>query len=122
VITPAVANRHRWPAVIRPDTSRVIGAVALLIVTPVAVFTWVPLILGFAFGIGIFFILSEGRSYIDLGFLALLIVPVLIWYPVACLIVSGVRSRWVRVALFALMFWTAYSAIILTLGTKIFTL
>jgi hypothetical protein len=122
ILCLAYANRNRWRAVLRPSWGRVIGAVVLLVVTPVAVFAWLPSILGFAIGIGIFVVLGEGGWDVDLEFLALLIVPVLIWYPVSCLIVSGVSARWVRVALFCLLFWSAYSAVILTLGTMKFQL
>lgn len=39
-----------------------------------------------------------------------------LWYPAACLIVSGIHGRLMRVAVFALMFWAAYAAIILAVG------
>jgi hypothetical protein len=34
--------------------------------------------------------------------------------------VSGIKSRWVSFALFCLMFWAAYSAQIIVVGTLIF--
>jgi hypothetical protein len=37
-------------------------------------------------------------------------------YPIACLIVAGVRGRLWRVAVFGLMFWAAYGGIILFQG------
>ncbi|MGL4236863.1 hypothetical protein, partial [Tabrizicola sp.] len=122
ILCLAYANRHRWRTVLRPSWGRVIGAMVLLVVTPVAVFTWLPSILGFAIGIVILLMVEAGSWDIDLGFLALLIMSMLIWDPVSCLIVSGISSRWVRVAVFCLMFWTAYCAVILTLGTRTFTL
>ena len=39
----------------------------------------------------------------------------------SCLIVSGIKSRWVRVAVYTLMFWAAYSAMILMMGTQRFS-
>lgn len=54
--------------------------------------------------------------------LAILIALTVFWYPISCLIVSGLTSWRTRFAVFCLMFWTAYSAVILVLGTQIFVL
>jgi hypothetical protein len=40
----------------------------------------------------------------------------LLAYPVACLIVAGIRGRVMRVLVFGLMFWAAYGGIILFQG------
>lgn len=107
----AVANRHRWRAILRPNRGRVIGALALAYLTPVAIYSWWPWILG---GLTLF-----------LGFLSFevffkthgaVLIAAALWYPAACLIVSGIHGRVMRVAVFALMFWAAYSAIILVVG------
>lgn len=119
VITLAVANRHRWRAVLRPNPGRIIGALVLVFVTPIVVFDWVSWIVGPL----VLFIVDGGRGWDEaVVFLMLLLGPLLLWYPVSCLIVSGITDRWVRVALYCLMFWTAYSAVILILGTREFRL
>ena len=122
VLSLAWANRHRWRVVLYPNRGRVIGAYALACVTPFAVFDWLPAILG---GWVLIFGLSDlsGGNPLTLIFgLVAMLLPALLWYPVSCLIVSGLKSRWVRVAVYSLMFWTAYSAIILMFGTQRFTL
>ena len=59
---------------------------------------------------------NSGRVIGALIWLAALLVAFALWFPVACLIVSGIPGRAMRVAVFALMFWAAYSAIILAQG------
>ncbi len=107
----AVANRHRWRAILRPNRGRVIGALVLAYLTPVAIYSWGPWILG---GLTLFLGFSSfGAFFAAHG--AVLITATL-WYPAACLIVSGIHGRLMRVAVFALMFWAAYAAIILAVG------
>jgi hypothetical protein len=124
ILTLAHTNRHRWRAVLRPNRGRIIGAAVLAFVTPVVVFSWVPYIIGGAVVIVGSVVLSNNPQQYSVVLYgpAILIAATALWYPVACLIVSGFRSWKMRVAVFALMFWTAYSASILTLGTMIFRL
>jgi hypothetical protein len=124
VITLATANRHRWKAVLHPNRARIIGATVLAFVTPVVVFSWVPWIIGGAVVVVGSFTLSHDAQRISpiVYGLAIFAAATALWYPVACLIISGLRSRKLRVAVFSLMFWTAYSAVILILGTRIFRL
>lgn len=122
VIGLAWANRKRWRAVLRPNRGRVIGALILGFVTPVAVYSWTPWIIG---GIWLTLGLSslqEGMLDVILFGLAMILGAAVPWYPVACLIVSGIHGRVMRVAVFALMFWAAYAAILLAVGTHKFTL
>lgn len=112
----AVANRHRWRAVLRPNRGRVIGALALGFVTPVAVYSWGPWIIG---GMWLMLGLPALQEGMASGFffgLMVLTAAAALWYPFACLIVSGIHGRLMRVAVFALMFWAAYSAFILAVG------
>jgi hypothetical protein len=124
VICLAVANRHRWRAVLHPNRGRIIGAAVLAFLTPFVVFSWVPWIIGGAVVfLGSVVLSNDPQRYsLALYGLAMLVAATAFWYPVACLIISGFRSWKMRVAVFALMFWTAYSASILTLGTMIFRL
>lgn len=124
VITLAVANRHRWRAVLHPNRGRIIGAAVLAFVTPVVVFSWIPWIIGgLIVVLGSVVLTNNPQEYsLVLYALAILMAATALWYPVACLIVSGLASRWARVAVFCLMFWTAYSTVILVLGTQIFRL
>lgn len=112
------ANRARMQAVLRPNRGRVIGALVLGFVTPFAVFDWLPWIVG---GLSLSFAFAAlagaqiGASLLVVSFW---LIASAVWYPASCLIVSGIRSRWLRVALFALMFWAAYSAVLLVAGTQ----
>jgi hypothetical protein len=125
VITLAVANRHRWRVVLRPNRGRVIGAIALALVTPLAIFSWLPSILGG--WLVVWVMLATSKELVAaLEFfifsLTFFLLAAALWYPIACLIVSGLTSRWARVAVFSLMYLSAYSAIMLVLGTQIFRL
>lgn len=120
----AVANRARWRAVLRPNRGRVIGALVLGLVTPFAVYSWIPWIIGgFLLAMGNLALMSPTDFFSNLfrallSMLGALDIASLLWYPAACLIVSGIHGRILRVALFALMFWSAYSAVLLLFGTR----
>ena len=109
-------NAHRLRRVLRWNLGRVMGALALAFVTPVAVFDWLPWILG-----GLTFFAFEDLQ--SIGFILLVwTVATSLWYPVAALIVSGTRSRWLRFGLFCLMFWAGYAALVLFGGVWHFSL
>ena len=113
------ANRHRWGTIWRQTRGRVIGALVLGFLTPVAVFDWFPWIAGglsLSLGLGVL----SGGGISGLAVLAFWPLASLLWYPAACLIVAGIHGHVMRVAVFALMFWAAYSAIILFVGTQQF--
>lgn len=94
----------------------------LALLTPIVVFSWVPWVLGGLLVFGAFLLPEEGSPEVLLTSVAFVTAATGLWYPAAALIVSGLRSRYARVTAFTLMFWTAYSAVILTLGTKVFRL
>jgi hypothetical protein len=94
----------------------VLGALALGFVTPIGVFSWLPWILGgmwLQLGVPALF-----RGWPSGFFFGLMLIGVasVVAYPIACLIVAGVRGRLWRVAVFGLMFWAAYGGIILFQG------
>lgn len=110
------ANRDRLRSVLRPRRSRVLGALALGFVTPIGVFSWLPWILGgmwLTLGLPA---LQEGRPSGFFFGLMLIGGASVVAYPIACLIVAGIRGRVMRVAVFGLMFWAAYAGIILFQG------
>lgn len=118
----AVANRGRFRAVLHPNRGRVIGALVMGFVTPIAVYSWLPWIIGgmwLTLGLPA---LQDGNLKGFFFGLQMLGLAALLWYPIACLIVSGIRRRAVRVAIFALMFWAVYAAVLLVTGTKPFML
>jgi hypothetical protein len=122
VITLAYSNRHRWGTVLRRSTGRVVGAVTLAFLTPLFVYDWLPWIFGALLALGGAASLGDGDlSLLPIAFAAS-ITAIALWYPISGLIVSGLASRWARVAVFCLMFWTAYSAIILVVGNRTFRL
>ena len=55
---------------------------------------------------------SWDSAFITLIFFAI----AALWYPVSSLIVSGIKSYWMRFWLFSLMFWSVYSSHILWSG------
>ncbi len=111
------ANRHRLRALLRPNTGRILGAVALAFVTPVAVFGWLPWILGPFILIGI----SSGAVLVLLQALVVFLCVTLCWYPVSCLLVSGIQSRRWRFFMFCLMFWSGCALHILYMGVLRFS-
>ena len=111
-------NRHRLRRVFRWNWGRVMGAAALALVTPVAVFDWVPWILGGLTAMLFVPMVATG----DPWGLGIVLLAVGLWYPVAALIVSGTRSRWLRFGLFCLMFWAGYAALVLFGGVWHFSL
>lgn len=118
----AVANRGRFRAVLRPNRGRVVAALAMGFVTPIAVYSWLPWIIGGMWLMLGLPALQEGNPWGFFFGLLMVGLAALVWYPIACLIVSGIHHRAVRVAIFALMFWAAYSAILLLTGTQKFML
>jgi len=106
-------NRHRLRAVFRPNLGRIIGAVILGFLTPIFALQWLPIIV-----IGLAVIVASNTPWV----LALTLLPAIPWYPVSCLIISGVKSKWLRFALFSLMWWAALSTVILIVGIPEFRL
>ena len=113
-------NRHRLRAVFRPNPGRVLSSFALALLLPYMTFTILPvtnlyMLYGLAEGLkgpgggpAIGYFLAPA-----LGF-PLLALPGS--YLVSSLIISGIRSRYVRIALFGQVWLAVYSAILLTLG------
>ena len=107
------ANWRRMRALLRPNLGRILGALALIFVTPFAVVDWLPWIIG-----GLFIFGTQSlANFVDI---ALKVWPLALWYVPACLIISGTKSKWLRFGLFCLMFWSALSALILTYGVTHF--
>jgi len=107
-----ISNFRRWRVVLHPNLGRVLGAIALSLLTPLFIFSYIPWILG-----PTFLIVASGSPFI-----VLLVFPIsiLLWYPVSCLLVSGVGHRVLRVALFSLTWWGAYSIALLYWGYQVF--
>jgi len=119
-----LANRARLRAVFRPSRRRIVGALVLSFLTPWAVISWVPWIIG---GFGVLVLLEipgasafDPQSLLSIGaYLGALALAALVWYPAACLLVSGIRSHWLQVAGFALTFWAAYALHLLVSGYQV---
>ena len=112
IFSLGLSNRKRWRIVFHPNRGRIFGAVILSFLTPLQIFSYVPMILGPTF----LFFISAVPLRLIVGFL----LSTLMWYPVSCLLVSGVRNRLLRVALFSLMWWGSYSGLLLYLGYRVF--
>ncbi len=115
-----VANKSRLWVVLRPNRGRLIGSLVLATVTPFAVFNWVPWI------VGVLLLalpnLFHAPIWISAGAIGTYLGISALWYPVSSLIVSGIKSYWMRFWLFSLMFWSGYSAHILWSGVLYFRL
>ena len=114
----AWVNWHRPYSILRFTRGHAIGTVILILLTPLLVVNWIPWIFGgwFIFYIGVDGPGNSGPAY---GILALLVICC---YPIAVLLVSGIRDRRLRVAAFALVFWAVYCALILWGGVMDFDL
>ncbi len=107
-------NRHRLDAVFRPNRGRLIGAVSLTAVTPMVIIDWLPWIpLGLAMVVGPSIIQKPG--YVIFGMICATILSAL-WYPVSCLLVSGITSLKWRFGGFCLVFWACYASQVLAFG------
>ncbi len=114
VLSLAISNYRRWRVVLHPNLGRVLGTLTLWFLTPLTIFAYVPWILGPTLGFIVFGVSPP--------VLALSLLGLLLWYPVSCLLVSGVGHRLLRVALFSLVWWGSYSALLLYLGYQVFRL
>lgn len=103
-------NRHRLRAVFRPNPGRVLCALAMFMVAPIVLFAGFPISAGFG--------LIHQRSLGD----ALLLIPLISWYLASSLVISGIRARLLRVGIFWVLWWSCYSALVLTMGIAVFRL
>ena len=111
IIVLFVTNRSRLRAVIRPNQGRFIGCLILAFITPVGLFSLMPVTAGLG-AVALLIEQSWDSAFITLIFFAI----AALWYPVSSLIVSGIKSYWMRFWLFSLMFWSVYSSHILWSG------
>jgi hypothetical protein len=103
------SNAHRMVAVLRPNIGRLFGSFILAILTPIVFVGWLPMTIGF-FSIPAF-ILGHLWGMKILG------VAMLGWYLPTCLLISGIKDRFLRFGGFCLMYWAYSSALILISGT-----
>lgn len=118
VLTLLRGNLHRLRAVLRPNLGRVITAIVFGVLLPFSQFWAIPMT--FLFVVAEFFgSLVTGTSlspalsiplYVFVG----IVLPVT--YVISSLIISGVRSRLVRVALFGQVWLATYGATLLIFG------
>jgi len=100
-------------ATFRPTRARLIGAVCLGMVTPLAVFSWLPFIL-----IGLIPLVAVDISIV---IILLILLPIVITYPIASMIIRHTyERRWLRLGLFVLTFLVAYAFLILWQGEQVF--
>lgn len=118
VLAELLANVTRLHIVFHYHWSRVVHAVLLGFVTPVAVISGFPTLAGPTALVGLFAGLGVGMSVGESlrGMLALLVVvPIaaLAWYPVVCLLASGIANHRHRFAVFVLLWWSLYGGLAL---------
>ncbi len=108
-----VANIGRLRAVLRPRTGKVLTALVLAAIMPVAFFDWMPVVPG-AMVVMMLTDYYEGWVLWLAGLLALMILT----YPISALAISGIRAKRTRFAVFALIWWTAYFGQLLAFGFR----
>ena len=118
LLAELLANITRLHTVFHFHWSRVVHALLLGFVTPVAVINGFPTIAGTTALVGVFGGLGVGLSLGESlrGILALLVVvPIaaLVWYPVVCLFASGIPDHRRRFAAFVLLWWSLYGVLAL---------
>lgn len=120
-----IANRKRMRAVLRPTVGKLVAAAVLTAIMPLLVVVWLPWIFGF-----LFWMMLETEVIRDfpsglldpdawpwmLGLFAMFATC----YAVSSYVISGVRSKPLRLAVFALLWWTVYFAILLAIGYQEF--
>ncbi|MGB3314306.1 MAG: hypothetical protein WBB85_07830 [Albidovulum sp.] len=90
-------NRRNLRRVLKPTRARIFGALALGFFTAPGFFGRIP----FMFGGFAIMILSDAPH--DTGYALIFLIPAALWYPVSGLIVTSIRSKLWRAAIFALM-------------------
>lgn len=118
LLAELLANATRLSVVFHFHWSRVVHAALLGFATPVAVIHGFPTLAGPTALVGLFGGLSAGLSLADsfAGVLALVVVvpfAALAWYPIVCLLASGIPDHRRRFAVFALLWWSFYGALAL---------
>jgi hypothetical protein len=118
-------NRGRYRQVFRISRARLIGAAALAALTPLGIFSGVPWIL---LPMLVFLIAAASSTGAGLGGMAIpmmaatLVIAITLAYPIACLLVSGLRNRFLRFAGFTLVWWSAYCLVLMLFGLRKFVL
>ena len=115
-----LSARTQLPKVLRPRIWRILPAVLMAILTPVAVFNWVPWLAGTFIGRGLIPIglgagFGDSVILIVMSLIATILLATL-WYVPSCLILARLDTKPVRAAAYALLWCGAYAAILLATG------
>ena len=110
-----VRTKGQFLETFRPTRGRIIGSICLTLATPFVVFSYIPWIfLG---------MLPLAIPYEPIEALLIFAAISLVTYPLAAMIVRHTYDRrGLRIGLFALCFWTAYSVLMLRNGVQIFAI
>lgn len=117
-ITLFLANRKRLNAVFHPNLGRIICAFFLALLAPISQF-WaipIPFLIPVVEAVAELFQGSLPRPMLGWACLAFLVVALPAAYVFSSLIISGVQSRIVRIALFGQAWTAAYGAVVLVIG------
>ena len=117
-----LSNWHRIHAVLKPNRGRVICSLVLTLLAPVALFWGIPIAVGFSlpmffkilFSGEIFFGLSH--EYNSMAQVVLLVMYPPLFYLFSSLIISGIRHRILRIAVFGQVWLAAYGAVLMIFG------
>lgn len=107
-------NFRRWRAVVRPSWGKVISALVMTGLMPIAVFDWFPWLYGV--------LTLMGAFNADLSNVLLTVAIMVLWYIPSGLVISGITDRRWRVVAFASFWFTGYFGFVLAKGVLRFTL
>lgn len=109
-----LANLSRLRPLFRPRRSKVVTALVLAFFTPVALSHW----WGKVFGIVAFGGIIDGGFGTLLKFVVYWLLLAVAWYGGSAILISGVRSKALRVLLFALVWWEVWGIVVLAQGAN----
>ena len=100
---------------LKPSRARIFLTLGIVAITPVATIEWLPISLG-AWLLGLFY--GETSAIKNI---AILIGTFACAYPVAAMIAHHTKNRrWLRIGMITLIFWSAYSGVLLWFGVPKF--
>lgn len=115
-ITLFLANRKRLNAVFRPNLGRLICTLFLALLVPISQFLALPIPFFFPVFEAIAKLFQGSLPSYDWACLAFFVLVLPAAYASSSLIISGVQSRIVRIALFGQVWAAVYGAVILVVG------
>lgn len=110
-------NRHRLRSVLRPNKGRMITSILLALLTPFGMVGKAPLTWG-----AVALMLSFAPLKMLVFIFPKLLPLILCNYPISAVVISGVKQKPLRTAIFCLILWAEVAALVLWRGIHTFSL